>query len=114
LAQCIKNDYNKQVLNISNLNIDCTKLPPKFAKLSIRNIKQLLTSNAVANCLNEQSGIKQSIQQLDEKSKQVADSKTTGITGSAILGSSGSSGSCFCSLMIVVAIIAMKQGSASE
>jgi flagellar hook-basal body complex protein FliE len=114
LAQCIKDDYNKQSLNISNINMDCTKLPPKYAKINVKNIRQALISKSVAKCLNEQSGVQKNIQELDEKAKQVADSKATGITGSAFLGSSGSSGSCFCSLMIVVAIIAMKQGSASE
>ena len=114
LAKCIKDDYAKQTLNISNINIDCTKLPPKYAKISIKNIKQALTSKSVAKCLNEQDGMQQNIQELDEKTKQVSDSKTSGLTMGALTTSSSSSTSCFCSVIIVIIIIVMKQGSASE
>jgi translation initiation factor 1 (eIF-1/SUI1) len=111
LAKCIKEDYAKQTMNIKDLEIDCTGLSGKNAKLKLGNISQVITSKSVAKCMNEQESISQSIQELDKKVEQVATSKTEGLTMGALSSGSGSSLSC---VIVIVIMIIMMQGGAEE
>jgi hypothetical protein len=112
LSECVQNTLSDQKLLFQNLSSGCpfycknVNGCPKgnncdFDKCTIpfNKIKQIGTQSAVTNCLNMNAQIAKEIKDLDNKLKQDASAKNTGIDLFASIGAS-----VICLIIIVILI----------
>jgi hypothetical protein len=99
VVECISQSIIQQKAEFSKINAIC--YPGQ--KVSFRNIKQVILSTQINNCINSNNAATKAITELQTDIDKVIKSKTEGITMMASLGSGASS----VSSVIVIGLVLM-------